>query len=66
MPVAPLKLYHNPSLPAERAQDALDDAALEQIYSRDEEVEYRDHDDTDDGDFKVSVREYAVTRFTSF
>ena len=65
MPVAPLKLYHNPSLPAERAQDALDDAALEQIYSRDEEVEYRDHDDTDDGDFKVSVREYAVTRFTS-
>lgn len=64
MTVATEKLYHNPSLPAERQQDMEDDAALEQIFSRDEEVEYQD-DEEEISLENIHVKDYVVTRFTS-
>ncbi|QLL35104.1 hypothetical protein HG536_0H04800 [Torulaspora globosa] len=59
------RLFHNPSLPEETARDALDDAELEQVFSEDREVEYREDSEEMPPITWYSIRRYAVTRFTS-
>lgn len=59
------RLFHNPSLPAETAQDTLDDAELEREFTQDHEIEYQEDGEEMPPITWHSVRRYAVTRFTS-
>lgn len=59
------RLFHNPSLPAETAQDALDDAELERQFTKDVEIEYQEDNEEIPPITWHNVSRYAVTRFTS-